>query len=56
MKEGINLENLSGEQRDIAEKYVGSEHLVREKWERGALVLTQSGRLIADRIVRELLV
>lgn len=56
MKAGIALENLSEEQCVAAEKYVGSEHLDLEKWERGALVLTQSGRLIADRIVRELLV
>ncbi len=56
MKAGIALKNLSEEQCVAAEKYVGSEHLDLEKWERGALVLTQSGRLIADRIVRELLV
>jgi oxygen-independent coproporphyrinogen-3 oxidase len=56
MKAGIALKNLSEEQCVVAEKYVGSEHLDLEKWERGALVLTQSGRLIADRIVRELLV
>ena len=56
MKAGIELKNLSEEQCVAAEKYVGSEHLDLEKWERGALVLTQSGRLIADRIVRELLV
>ena len=56
MKTGIALKNLSEEQCVAAEKYVGSEHLDLEKWERGALVLTQSGRLIADRIVRELLV
>ena len=56
MKAGIALKNLSEEQCVAAEKYVGSKHLDLEKWERGALVLTQSGRLIADRIVRELLV
>ena len=56
MKAGIALKNLSEEQCVAAEKYVGSEHLDLEKWERGTLVLTQSGRLIADRIVRELLV
>ena len=56
MKAGIALKNLSEEQCVAAEKYVESEHLELEKWERGALVLTQSGRLIADRIVRELLV
>ena len=56
MKAGIALKNLSEEQCVAAEKYVGSEHLDLEKWERGVLVLTQSGRLIADRIVRELLV
>ena len=56
MNAGIELKNLSEEQCVAAEKYVGSEHLDLEKWERGALVLTQSGRLIADRIVRELLV
>ena len=56
MKAGIALKNLSEEQCVAAQKYVVSEHLDLEKWERGALVLTQSGRLIADRIVRELLV
>ena len=56
MKAGIALKNLSEEQCVAAEKYVGSKHLDLEKWERGVLVLTQSGRLIADRIVRELLV
>ena len=46
----------TNEQAKIAEKYLASNHLDSTKWEQGKLVLTQSGRLIADRIVRELLV
>ena len=56
MSEGIALAKFSSEQVIIAEKYLASSHLDHKKWEQGKLVLTQSGRLIADRIVRELLV
>lgn len=56
MSEGIALAKFSSEQGKIAEKYLASSHLDHKKWEQGKLVLTQSGRLIADRIVRELLV
>ena len=56
MSEGIERTKFSDEQLKIAEKYLTSSHLELEKWDQGKLVLSQSGRLIADRIVRELLV
>ncbi|NCU89529.1 MAG: hypothetical protein EBV63_02350 [Actinobacteria bacterium] len=41
-------------QISLAEKFVSSGDLDRESWAQNKLVLSKNGRLIADRIVREL--
>jgi putative oxygen-independent coproporphyrinogen III oxidase len=56
MREGIPLERLSESQRMTAERFCDSEHLDQSAWRSGRVLLTRSGRLIADRIVREMLV
>ena len=56
MREGIALANLSPEQKSRVSPYSQSGHVDPLKWESGILQLTPEGRLIADRIVRELVV
>ena len=56
MRDGIALNNLSQIQQNKAEPYMHTGHIDLEKWGLGALQLTPQGRLIADRIVRELVV
>lgn len=56
MRGGIPLSNLSQEQRGKVAEYRQSGHLDSTRWEEGTLQLTPNGRLIADRIVRELVV
>lgn len=56
MREGIALSSLTAHQQDRVEEYSRSGHLDRERWDHGLLQLTPQGRLIADRIVRELVV
>jgi len=56
MRGGIPLSNLSQEQRETVAEYRQSGHLDSTRWEEGTLQLTPTGRLIADRIVRELVV
>ncbi len=56
MKQGIELSTLAPGQQDRVEEYSRSGHLDRDRWEQGFLQLTPQGRLIADRIVRELVV
>ncbi len=56
MREGIALANLSPEQISRVSPYSQSGHVDPLKWESGILQLTPEGRLIADRIVRELVV
>ena len=56
MREGILRKNLSQVQQSNAEPYTRSGHIDLEKWGQGTLQLTPQGRLIADRIVRELVV
>ena len=53
---GISLSDLSEAQRGKVFEYRGSGHLDSTRWEEGTLQLTPKGRLIADRIVRELVV
>ena len=52
----LSLARFSGEQRRALEDFLGQGHLEQSAWDAGMLTLTQSGRLIADRIVRELVV
>lgn len=52
---GISHGSLSGSELNSLTSFLEEGFLLRSAWERGAVVLTQSGRLIADRIVREIL-
>lgn len=54
-REGIKLEELDAKQLEIAAQFKNSGHIDGELWQDSRLVLTVQGRLIADRIVRELL-
>ena len=56
MREGIPLSDLSPAEMERVGQYLESNHLDDGAWTQGKLVLTRSGRLIADRIVREILV
>ena len=56
MRSGIPHERLSHQQLSKGLEYLQSGHIEESSWASGRLVLTQSGRLIADRIVREMLV
>ncbi len=56
MRGGISLSDLSQGQREKVAEYRQSGHLDSKQWDAGTLKLTPNGRLIADRIVRELVV
>ena len=51
---GIQLSALTDLQIKKAELFLGSGHLEEKSWSEKKLVLSKEGRLIADRIVREL--
>lgn len=53
-REGIPHRNLKDSQVSRAAEYVDSGHLDQAEWTAQKLVLTRQGRLIADRIVRDL--
>jgi len=53
--DGIAHSSLSPEQLTVAQVFVGDGSLSAEAWQRGRIALTQKGRLVADRIVREIL-
>lgn len=56
MREGISLSDLTQEELAKVSKYRDSGHIEGANWDAGHLVLSRAGRLIADRIVREMLV
>lgn len=56
MSEGISLSDLTQEEMAKVAKYRDSGHIEGANWDAGHLVLSRTGRLIADRIVREMLV
>ena len=56
MRGGISLSDLSQGQIEKVGMYRQSGHLDTTQWDAGTLRLTPHGRLIADRIVRELVV
>ncbi|MFM8782979.1 MAG: radical SAM family heme chaperone HemW [Actinomycetota bacterium] len=56
MSEGISLSDLTEEEMAKVTKYRDSGHIEGTNWDTGHLVLSRTGRLIADRIVREMLV
>jgi oxygen-independent coproporphyrinogen-3 oxidase len=53
-REGIAHSKLTASQIRIAEKFIDSGDLDKESWAQQKLVLSKNGRLIADRIVREM--
>jgi len=55
MREGIKLSALSPAQSALLAPFHSSGHLDDAAWSSGAASLTATGRLIADRIVREIL-
>jgi oxygen-independent coproporphyrinogen-3 oxidase len=52
---GIETKSLNDKQLNNLAGYVDSGHLNHSDWQRGRATLTLDGRLIADRIVREIL-
>ena len=52
----LALDEFSQEARSALDTFFAQGHFEVGPWEVGRLTLTQSGRLIADRIVRELVV
>lgn len=54
MRQGIPLERLTDRQLASAKEFLDSGHIETSEWNGGRMVLAQQGRLIADRIVREL--
>lgn len=53
-REGISHSHLTAAQISTAESFVKTGDLDKESWAQKKLVLSKNGRLIADRIVREL--
>ena len=53
-REGIAHSRLTAAQIQVAEKFIDSGDLDKESWAEQKLVLSRNGRLIADRIVREM--
>lgn len=56
MRDGIPIEALRENEVAKVAQYRQSGHIEDEAWDAGQLILSRTGRLIADRIVRELLV
>jgi oxygen-independent coproporphyrinogen-3 oxidase len=52
---GIDSKTLTAEQISTLEGFKNQGHLLEDSWASGRIVLSTSGRLIADRIVREIL-
>ncbi|MCX6450307.1 MAG: radical SAM family heme chaperone HemW [Actinobacteria bacterium] len=55
LREGIALDSLGQAQIDRLKNYLSSDHLDATAWQGGRVVLTLTGRLIADRIVQEII-
>ena len=52
---GIALESLSEIEQGALRSYLNDGYLLDAAWERGSVTLSKTGRLISDRIVREIL-
>jgi oxygen-independent coproporphyrinogen-3 oxidase len=52
---GISKEFLSESENSALLPYLSDGYLLESAWEHGSIVLSKTGRLIADRIVREIL-
>ncbi len=55
IRDGIGISSLDSEQRSRLLPFLAAGHLSNEWWQEGRVILTQSGRLLADQIVREIL-
>ena len=55
LAQGIDAKTLDSGQLAILESFKNQGHLLADSWAAGRIVLSTSGRLIADRIVREIL-
>jgi hypothetical protein len=55
MPDGIAKNSLSAESVQRLESFLTGGQISGEHWEQGRISLTLSGRLMADRIVREIL-
>ena len=55
MRSGISYSSYSPEVVAGLKEYLAEGYLEQSAWQDGRLVLTQRGRLIADRIVRQIL-
>ena len=55
LAKGIDAKTLDSGQLAILESFKNQGHLLADTWAAGRIVLSTSGRLIADRIVREIL-
>ena len=55
LAKGLDLAALSERSRHSLKEYLVANHLVADAWANGRVVLSGTGRLIADRIVREIL-
>ena len=51
---GLSIDSFNPAQRTALEDFVAQGYFEQDPWEQGLLTLSRSGRLIADRIVREL--
>jgi oxygen-independent coproporphyrinogen-3 oxidase len=56
LSDGLTKQKLSNTQINKLKSYLDSGYLIKERWQNGYATLTQSGRLIADRIVRDIFV
>ena len=54
LRDGLRRQELSAEQSVIVERYISTGAIDPVSWREDLLVLTVEGRLIADRIVRDL--
>ncbi len=55
LPQGIARTSLNSQQEQKLESFVATGHLSQEDWNEGIVTLTQSGRLLADKIVRDAL-
>jgi len=55
ISQGIEISSLDSKQRSRLLPFLATGHISKEKWEEGRVILTQTGRLLADQIVREIL-
>jgi len=52
---GLDRVSLTANENETLEGFVSDGYIQAEQWNKGSVVLSKTGRLIADRIVREIL-